>query len=94
MLQANNAPRVRLNTHLNVRDRRVNLTYRRDIKGNSECRDRAVLRHHRTLSSDTSEFRHLRASDACLLAPAAASSLEGSLVVDDNNTAGVVYDLR
>jgi len=52
LLQSNHAPRVRLNTHLNVRDRRVNLTYRRDIKGNSECRDLALLRHQ-TLSSDT-----------------------------------------
>lgn len=54
--QANHAPSLRLNSHVNVRDKRVNLIYRNAIKAN-------------------------------------ASSLEATFALDDNNTAGLVYDL-
>jgi len=53
---ANHAPRLRLNSHVSVKDRRVDLIYRNALKDN-------------------------------------ASSLEAKVGVDDNNTAGLVYDL-
>lgn len=53
---SDDSPSLRLNTHVQARDKRVDLVYRNAVK-------------------------------------AGASSLEAKVSVDDNNTAGVVYDL-
>ncbi len=52
----NHAPRLRMNSHVEIKDKRVGLIYRRDVKANT-------------------------------------SSMETAVDVDDNNTAGLVYDL-
>ena len=53
---ANHAPRLRIGSHVNVRDKRIDLTLRSDLKANTR-------------------------------------SIEAGIDVDDNNRAGVIYDL-